>query len=76
MYQTAKATAEIEATTADNEEHSTRHDPGAKLPEQQIGTQGGADRTALIVVAVIAAGLALCLLGLAFLMMWNKKKFR
>lgn len=67
---TGKPTGETKNTSSDNKEHS-----GANPPEQQIGTSGDADRTALIVVAVIAAVLALCLLGLAVIFMRNKRKF-
>ena len=67
---TGKPTGETKNTSSDNKEHS-----GANPPEQQIGTSGDADRTALIVVAVIAAVLVLCLLGLAVIFMRNKRKF-
>ncbi|XP_066027463.1 uncharacterized protein [Pocillopora verrucosa] len=67
---TGKPTGETKNTSSDNKEHS-----GANPLEQQIGTSGDADRTALIVVAVIAAVLALCLLGLAVIFMRNKRKF-
>ncbi|XP_078347618.1 uncharacterized protein LOC144632769 isoform X2 [Oculina patagonica] len=58
------------------EEQSTGNEVGTGLPQQQIGARGEAERTALIVVAVIAAGLVLCLLGVAFLFMWNRRRFR
>ncbi len=69
-----EATAGIGYTTA--EEQSTAKEIGTGLPQQQIDARGEAERTALIVVAVIAAGLVLCLLGVAFLFMWNRKLFR
>ena len=43
---------------------------------EQVATGGKTERTALIVVAVIAVGLVICLLSLAFLMMWKRRQFR
>ena len=76
-----KTTSETEVTTGIGyttaEEHYTGNDVGTGVPQQQqIGTKGGAERTALIVVAVIAAGLVLCLLCVAFLFMWKRRQLR
>ena len=61
-------------TTA--EQYSTENEIGTGLPQQQLGPRGRAERTALIVVAVFASGLLLCLLGVTFMLMWNRRQLR
>ena len=69
-----EVTTGIEQTTA--EEQSTGNEVGTGLPQQHLGPRGEAERTALIVVAVLAAGLVLCLLSVVFMLMWNRRQLR
>ena len=78
--ETEKTTSENEVTTgkedATDEGQLTEKNIGTGLPREQAATSGKAERTALIVVAVIAVGLVICLLSLGFLVMWKRKQLR
>lgn len=45
-------------------------------PRKQLGHSNEAERTALIVVGILAAGLVLCLLGIGLLFLWNRRQLR
>lgn len=45
-------------------------------PEKQFSGTNEAERTALIVVAILAAGLVLCLFAMALLFLWNRRQLR
>ena len=44
--------------------------------EKQFSGTNDAERTALFVVAILAAGLVLCLLAMVLLFLWNRRQLR